>query len=127
MFEPNNHIITYYNKPLISAVSSKCSPFLLSVSRSRQVSWDVWTSAGFLCDTCLLAFCVILTCFLCDTCLLTSWSRVLLEKLTGFPSNQEIPRIKGVLLGNTMKKIHSASFSLLLVHVILISILSHKI
>ena len=27
------------------------------------------------------------------TCLLTPWSRVLLEKLTGFAANQEIPRI----------------------------------
>ena len=30
---------------------------------------------------------------LCYTCLLTAWSRVLLEKLTGFAANQEIPRI----------------------------------
>ena len=29
------------------------------------------------------------------THLLTPWSRVLLEKLTGFPANQEIPRILG--------------------------------
>ena len=29
----------------------------------------------------------------CNTYLLTPWSRVLLEKLTGFAANQEIPRI----------------------------------
>ena len=29
----------------------------------------------------------------CDTHLLTPWSRVLLEKLTGFAANQEIPHI----------------------------------
>ena len=28
-----------------------------------------------------------------SSCLLTAWSRVLLEKLTGFAANQEIPRI----------------------------------
>jgi hypothetical protein len=28
-------------------------------------------------------------------CLLTPWSRVLLEKLTGFTASQEIPRIYG--------------------------------
>jgi hypothetical protein len=34
-------------------------------------------------------------CLLSGTYLLTPWSRVLLEKLTGFAASQEIPRIYG--------------------------------
>ena len=37
--------------------------------------------------------CICVPIIMLDTYLLTPWSRVLLEKLTGFAANQEIPRI----------------------------------
>ena len=46
--------------------------------------WPPWPVAGDLCLT-----------LLCLTYLLTSWSRVLLEKLTGSAPSQEIPHIFG--------------------------------